>query len=110
MMASTTPPVTSGDASPPPSASPRGAGSRPLPALRHEADAVEGTPGDERPARSMPEAADQHRQEDVPVGKKLAGAVAAERGVDVVSRPEGESHVPATPEVLQRDRRVGGVG
>ena len=54
----------------------------------------------------MPEAAEQHRQQQVAVGPQPALAVAAERDVEVVAQPARERHVPAPPEVLQRDGRV----
>ncbi len=66
-------------------------------------------PDDERPAGAVPEAADQHRQHQVAVRDHLALAVAAERDVEVVAQPARQRHVPAAPEVLQRDRGVGRV-
>ena len=67
------------------------------------------SPGDERPAGAVPESADQHRQHQVSVREEPTAAVAAERDVDVVAQPARERHVPATPEVLDRHRRIRGV-
>jgi hypothetical protein len=79
------------------------------PALGDERRAVDRTPGDEGPAGSVPEAADEHRQHQVPEGEEAAPAVPAEWDVDVVAQPARERHVPAAPEVLDRDGAVGSV-
>ena len=71
--------------------------------LDDERDAVDRPPRDECPAGAVPEPADQHRQHQVAVREDLAPATAAERDVEVVAQPARERHVPATPEVLDRD-------
>src|SRR3972149_5939018 len=67
-----------------------------------------GAPGEKGPARPVPEAADQHRQHQVAVREEPAAAISPERDVEVVAQPARERHVPAAPEVLDRDRRVRG--
>ena len=76
------------------------------PAADHLADAVEGAPRDERPPGPVPQPAEQHRDQDVHRGAQLAVAAPAERDVEVVAQPSRQRHVPPTPEVPQRDRRV----
>ena len=76
------------------------------PALDREPRAVEGAPDHEGPARSVPQAAEQHRQEEVAVLRPRPATVAAERDVQVVAQPARQRHVPATPELLDRPRRV----
>ena len=61
---------------------------------------------DERPGGAVPEPAEQHRQQQVAVREQRALAVAAERDVEVVAQPARQRHVPAPPEVLQRDGGV----
>ena len=41
--------------------------------------------------------------------RRTPSAVAAERDVEVVAQPARQRHVPAPPEVLERQRPVGGV-
>ena len=67
---------------------------------------VDPAPDDERPAGAVPEAADEHRQHQVPVREERPAAVPAERDVEVVAQPARERHVPAPPEVRDRGRRV----
>ncbi len=75
-------------------------------AFHAQADPVDRSPGHERPRRAVPQPAEQHRDHHVPVRHERALPVTAERDVDVVAQPAGERHVPAPPEVLQRDRGV----
>src|SRR3546814_20116113 len=65
---------------------------------------------DERHRRAVPQAAEEHREEEVAIGAAHAVAVAAQRDVEVVAQPPRERHVPAAPEVLERQRPGGGVG
>jgi len=55
--------------------------------LDREPDAVDAAPHDERPRRSVPQPAEQHRQHEVDVGAPDAPAVAAQRDVEVVPQP-----------------------
>ena len=66
-------------------------------------------PGDERPPRPVPEAAEEHRQQQVPIRDRGTAPAAAERDVQVVAQPARERDVPAAPEILQRHGRVGRV-
>jgi hypothetical protein len=74
-----------------------------------EADAVEESPEDERPADAVPEAAEEKHDDGVEVGGTLPAVGVGERGVDVVAEPVGEGDVPAAPEVGDVDGLVGAV-
>ena len=78
-------------------------------ALDDQADAVDAAPHHERPRRAVPQAAEQHREHEVPVRVPAAAAVAAEGDVEVVAQPARQRHVPAAPEVLQAQGDVGRV-
>ncbi len=58
------------------------------------------------PVCAVPEAAEQHDEEQVQVGAKRALPVAAERNVEVVAQPGGEANMPALPELGDRLREV----
>ena len=79
------------------------------PALRRQRAAVDPAPDQERPRRAVPEPAEQHRDHDVAERPEPPAAVAAERDVEVVAQPARERHVPAPPEVAQREGHVGAV-
>src|SRR5690606_16779364 len=86
----------------PPERSRTRAGARPP--LRPEAidrqpHAVERSPDDERPGGAVPQAAEQHGDEQVQVGAGRPTAVAAERDVEVVAQPRRQTDVPAAPEL-----------
>ena len=55
----------------------------------------------------MPQAAQQHRQQQVEARARGAAPVAAERHVEVVAQPAREGHVPAAPELRRVARQVG---
>ena len=63
-------------------------------------------PHDEGPVRPVPEAAEQHRRQQVAVGLTFAETIAAERNVQVVAEPRAQADVPAAPEALQTRRQV----
>jgi hypothetical protein len=67
------------------------------------------TPDHEGPRRAVPQATEQHREEQVAVGAAPAVRVASERDVEVVAQPPRQRHVPPAPELLQRARGVGPV-
>src|SRR5207249_4217522 len=56
-------------------------------ALDREPGAVNAAPHDERPVRTVPQAAEQHGQHQVSIRLALALAAAAERNVEVVAQP-----------------------
>ena len=60
--------------------------------------AVQRAPGDEGPARAVPQAAEQHGEHEVAVAHEPPGTVAAERDVEVVAQEGRQRHVPAPPE------------
>ena len=67
------------------------------------------TPDHKRPGRTMPEAAKQHGDRQIDVAQRRAVAVAAERDVEIVAQELRQRHVPAPPEIDDRDRLVGRV-
>src|SRR3546814_4987425 len=77
--------------------------------FRSEEPSVYRAPHDEGHRSAVPQAAQEHREEEVAIGAAHAVAVAAQRDVEVVAQPPRERHVPAAPEVLERQRPVGGV-
>jgi len=68
---------------------------------------VNAAPDDEGPGRAVPQAAEQHGEEEIHVCAGVAQAVAAERDVQVVAQPGGERDVPAPPELARVAREVG---
>src|SRR5437588_1622473 len=64
-------------------------------------------PDDEIPAGAMPCTGEEKYDPQVSDSLPGAKAIAAERDVDVVAKPRRQGHVPASPEVLDRNRRVG---
>jgi len=56
-------------------------------------------PGDEGPARAVPQAADQHGQQQVAVLRELAHAASTHRNVQKITQPEAQGDVPAPPEI-----------
>src|SRR6185503_8836871 len=55
--------------------------------LQPQQGAVVSTPDDEVPARTMPEAPEEHRDHQIAVGAEAAAAIAAEGQVQVVAQP-----------------------
>ena len=74
-----------------------------------EIHAVQTAPEDERPARAVPQPAEQHRDDQVQVASRRPLAVAAERDVEVVAQKARQRHVPAPPELDDVLRLVGRV-
>src|SRR5687767_707540 len=79
------------------------AGETPQQALDHEIKPVEQTPDNECPGGAVPEAADEHDDDEIDEGAGWAGAVAAERDVEVVAQESGERDMPAPPEIREAD-------
>ena len=67
---------------------------------------MQAPPGDERPARSVPETAEQHREHEIDVRSARAFAVSAEGNVKIIAKPGRERNVPPSPEVLDVRRLV----
>ena len=61
-------------------------------------------PEDERPVRAVPEAAERHRREDVPIVCAPSAAAPAEREVEIVAQPGREADVPAAPVIARAHR------
>src|ERR1044072_7149333 len=67
------------------------------------------TPREKRPVRPVPQSAQQHRDQQVPVGYQRSEAVAPQRHVEIVAQPRGKTDMPAPPEVTRADRKIGRV-
>src|SRR5687767_5247120 len=72
----------------------------------HEDAPVE-TPDDGCPARAVPQAGEEHGEEQIPAGHGNSAAAASDGEVDVIAKPGGEADVPAPPEVARADGKVG---
>ena len=57
----------------------------------------------------MPEAAEQHGEEEVDVGACIAAAITAKWDVEIVAKPGGEGDMPSSPEVGEGRCAVGGI-
>ena len=66
-------------------------------------------PKDEIPASPVPEAAQEHGNEEVDFGAGEAKAISAEGDVEVIAEPGGEADVPALPEFTHAGGGVGKV-
>ena len=77
--------------------------------LRHLGQAVEGAPHQERPARPVPEAADQEDDEDIEVRPPRPPAAAPQGEVQALPQEGGEGDVPPLPELRHGGAAVGGV-
>ena len=69
--------------------------------------AMQHAPHDKGPVRAMPQAAQQHGQEQVAVALESAVAVAAQRDIQIVAQEARQRDVPAAPEVDDRGGFVG---
>ena len=72
----------------------------------HEEKAVRTSPDDERPARSMPEASEEHGRDQIEIPPWHAPAIATQWNVQVVTQEFGEGHMPAPPELYDSTRLV----
>ena len=70
-------------------------------------EAVQHAPDDERPARAVPQPAEQHRDHQVDVAQRRAVAIAAERDIEIVAQEPRQRHVPAPPEIDDAGGLVG---
>jgi hypothetical protein len=60
---------------------------------------MKAAPHRELPRRAVPEAAEEHDEEEVEVGSSVALAVAAQSEIQVVAQKTRQGHMPAPPEV-----------
>ena len=60
---------------------------------------MEGTPEDECPVGTMPEATEEEDNHDVEHPAADAHTAAAERDVEIVAKPSGKGNVPSPPEL-----------
>src|SRR5262252_2847679 len=74
--------------------------------LDAEKGAVPGSPHRIFESGAVPDAANEHRQKQVPVSREPPAAVTAERVIDVITQPARKADVPATPEVLQAASQI----
>src|SRR5574343_1976995 len=72
-----------------------------------EIDAMQGTPEYERPASTVPKAAEHHGQQQVDVTLQCSIPVATERNIEIVTQESGQGHVPTSPEIGDIQRLVG---
>ena len=75
----------------------------------HEVEPVEAAPGDEVPARAVPQPAEEHRHREVQLPSEGTATVAAQRNVKIVAQKAREAHVPSSPELDDVAGLVGGV-
>ena len=68
---------------------------------RRQARAVNPAPDDERPIGAVPQAAQEHGDQEIAVSLCLAVAIAAQRNVEIIAEPRAQADVPAPPEILQ---------
>ncbi len=64
-------------------------------------------PDYEGPVGSMPQAAEQHGQHQIPIGIPPAVPVSAERYIKVVPQPGAQADMPTAPEILKTGRKYG---
>lgn len=70
---------------------------------------MDSAPDEESPGGSVPQAAEEHGEDEVCVGAGRASSISAEGDVEVVSEPRGKGDVPAAPEVGDGGGSVGGI-
>ena len=66
--------------------------------LTQKQDAEPQAPEDKVPCRAVPEARQEPDDDDIEDVSPLAGAVAAQRNVDIIAKPRGQRYMPALPE------------
>src|SRR4029453_13045246 len=71
---------------------------RPL-AMNEERGSVQPAPDNERPCSPVPQAAEQHRDYDIPICKSARAAISPKWNIEVIAQPAGETDVPAAPEI-----------
>src|SRR5437773_1975540 len=67
------------------------------------------SPQNEVPRGPVPQAAKEHRQEEIAVGSPDALAIAAEADVEIISQPARQADVPPPPELPQVGGGIGQV-
>src|SRR5438067_209974 len=74
--------------------------------LHDQIGPMQRAPEDERPARAVPESAEEHGDHQVAVRAPSSAAIAAQRDIEVITQPTGERDVPARPEFAEAAREV----
>src|SRR5688500_3560631 len=67
--------------------------------MHDQSDAVPRAPQHKMPRCAMPQAAEQHRDEQVGIGAHLSPPTSAEADVKVITEPRRKADVPALPEL-----------
>src|SRR5271170_3703492 len=70
-----------------------------LPFQRQSA-AMESTPNHVSPVCPMPQAAEQHGQQEVAIGLAFSVSIPAQWNVQIIAEPGAQTDVPAPPEIL----------
>src|SRR5438105_9450758 len=69
---------------------------------------MEAAPNDEGPFGAVPQAAEEHRRQQVDALAGKAFPVAAKgTDIEIIAQPAGQADVPAAPEILERPRAIG---
>ena len=68
-------------------------------AVHHLRQAKERAPNHEIPTRTMPQASQEHGDENIEAGAQVAFTVATERDIHIVANPRRERNMPASPKV-----------
>ena len=71
-----------------------------------QVEAVEPAPDHEPPRSAVPQAAEEHRDHQVAIGREAALPVPAERHVEVVAQPGRKRDVPRPPELRDVSREI----
>src|SRR5216683_2677170 len=66
----------------------------------HQVCSVKQSPQDKGPCCAVPQAAEQHRDDEIGVPPSLAMTIAAERYVEVVAQPVGQRNMRASPTAM----------
>src|SRR5882724_8996445 len=64
-----------------------------------ESRAMQASPDHKGPGRSMPQSAEHHGRHQIQEPPPLAISVAAQRDIQIITKPEGQCDVPAAPEL-----------
>ena len=68
----------------------------------YQTQPVQSPPDYKGPCPAVPQAANQHGEQQIDVGSGLAFSVAAKGGyIEVVAQPAGKADVPAIPKILE---------
>lgn len=67
--------------------------------IEAENQAVDGSPDNEGPSRSVPKPTDEHREHEISIGFASALTISSQWNVEVIAEPGRKGDVPAVPEV-----------